>query len=152
MKSSKVPGEDEITAEMLRVGGMEICCVLSQMFSNNWENEEALEEWKTDLIVKLPKQAVLIICNDWRGVTLLSLTSKIFSRILLNRFSATLEDMSRNKQAGFRKGKSCIDHIFLLRKILEQAAEWNSHLYVLFIDFKLKRHSTASIKKPTGFQ
>ena len=36
MKSGKTPGEDEITAEMLKGGGMEICNVLCQIFSNIW--------------------------------------------------------------------------------------------------------------------
>ena len=101
-----------------------MCCVI---FSNIWENEEAPEEWKSGLIVKLPKRGDLTTCDNWRGVTLLSLTSKVFSRILLDRFSTTV-DISRNEQAGFRKGRSCIDHIFILRQILEQATEWNSNL------------------------
>ena len=69
-------------------------------------------------------------------------TSKVFSRILLDRFSATVEDISRPEQAGFRKGRSCIGHIFVLKQILEQTTEWNNTLYqsqhVLFIDFEKK--------------
>ena len=61
---------------------------------------------------------------------------------MLDRFSATVEDISRPEQAGFRKGRSCIDHIFVLKQILEQTTEWNSSLYqsqhVLFIDFEKK--------------
>ena len=156
MKSDKTPGEDEITAEMLKGGEMEICNVLCQIFSNIWENEEAPEEWKSGLIVKLPKRGDLTTCDNWRGVTLLSLTSKVFSRILLDRFSTTVEDISRNEQAGFRKGRSCIDHIFVLRQILEQAAEWNSNLYVLFIDFEkafdsLYRETLWKILRGYGF-
>ena len=156
MKSGKTPGEDEITAEMLKGGGMEICNVLCQIFSNIWENEEALEEWKSGLIVKLPNRGDLTTCDNWRGVTLLSRTRKVFSRILLDRFSTTVEDISRNEQAGFRKGRSCIDHIFVLRQILEQAAEWNSNLYVLFIDFEkafdsLHRETLWKILRGYGF-
>ena len=156
MKSGKTPGEDKMTAEMLKGGGKEICNVLCQIFSNIWENEEAPEEWKSGLIVKLPKRGDLTTCDNWRGVTLLSLTSKVFSRILLDRFSTTVEDISRNEQAGFRKGKSCIDHIFVLRQILEQAAEWNSSLYVLFIDFEkafdsLHRETLWKILRGYGF-
>ena len=42
----------------------------------------------------------------------------------------------RKEQAGFRKGRSCSDHIFTLRQILEQAKEWNSTVYANFIDFE----------------
>ena len=42
----------------------------------------------------------------------------------------------RNEQAGFRKGKSCSDHIFTLRQILEQSKEWNTSMYATFIDLE----------------
>ena len=40
------------------------------------------------------------------------------------------------EQAGIRRVKSCIDHIFTLRQILEQSTEWNSTIYIAFIDFE----------------
>ena len=73
MKSGKALGEDEITAEMLKGSGIKICYVLCQIFSNMWENEEAPEEWKIGLTVKLPKRYDLTICDNWRVVTLLTL-------------------------------------------------------------------------------
>ena len=82
IKSDKAPGEDEITADLLKGGGMEICNVLCQIFNNICENEEAPEEWKTGLIVKLSKWGDPTTFDSWRGVTLLSLTSIVFSRIL----------------------------------------------------------------------
>ena len=96
MKSGKAPGEDKITAKMLKVVECKFA-VLCQIFSNIWENEEAPDEWKTGLIVKLPKRGNLSTCYNWRGVTLLSRTSKVFSRILQDRFSTTVEYISRNE-------------------------------------------------------
>ena len=43
--------------------------------------------------------------------------------------------MLRKEQAGFRKGRSCSDHIFTLRQIIEQSYEWNTTVYLNFIDF-----------------
>ena len=42
----------------------------------------------------------------------------------------------RNEQAGFREGRSCTDHIFVLRQLLEQSTEWNNNLYALHVDFE----------------
>ena len=39
-------------------------------------------------------------------------------------------------QAGFRKERSCTDQIVTLRIILEQSAEWNTPLYINFVDFE----------------
>uniref|UniRef100_A0A183K5N7 Reverse transcriptase domain-containing protein n=1 Tax=Schistosoma curassoni TaxID=6186 RepID=A0A183K5N7_9TREM len=42
----------------------------------------------------------------------------------------------RDQQAGFRKDRSCTDHIATLRIIVEQSIEWNSSLYINFIDYE----------------
>ena len=42
----------------------------------------------------------------------------------------------RENQAGFRKGRSCIDQIATLRIIIEQSEEWNSPLLMNFIDYE----------------
>ena len=36
--------------------------------------------------------------------------------------------MLRKEQAGFRRGRGCIDQIFALRNIIEQCVEWNTPL------------------------
>ena len=40
----------------------------------------------------------------------------------------------RREQAGFREGRSTIEQIFVRRNIIEQVAEWNSSLYLCFMD------------------
>lgn len=42
----------------------------------------------------------------------------------------------RKKQAGFRRGISCVDHVNSLRIKVEQSIEWRSPLYYIFIDFE----------------
>ena len=37
---------------------------------------------------------------------------------------------------GFRNNRSCTDHIVTLRIIAEQSLEWNSSLYITFIDLE----------------
>ena len=56
--------------------------------------------------------------------------------MILNRISTAIDPMLRKEQAGFRKGKSCGEHIFTLRQILEQCQEWKTPCYVNFIDFE----------------
>ncbi|KAL9977332.1 hypothetical protein ACROYT_G014722 [Oculina patagonica] len=126
MKNGKAPGADGICAELLKAGKTLISTILQKIFQEIWISENMPEDWKTGLIVRLAKKGDLSDCNNWRGVTLLSLTSKVFSKIILGRMSAALEKDIRKEQAGFRKGRSCSDHIFTLRQIFEQAKGWNS--------------------------
>ena len=69
----------------------------------------------------------------------MSITSKVFCRIILQHITTAVDKLLRQEQAGFRKGKSFIGDIFVLCQILEQSHEWNSSLYV--VDFKKVFHS-----------
>ena len=61
---------------------------------------------------------------------------KILCRIILDRIQETVDKKLRKEQAGFRKDKSCTDHIATLRIIVEQCIEWQSSLYINFVDFE----------------
>ena len=42
----------------------------------------------------------------------------------------------REQQAGFRQDRSCTDQIATLRIMMEQSIEWNSSLYINFVDYE----------------
>ena len=84
----------------------------------------------------MPKKGDLSNCANYRGITLLSVPGKVFSRILLNRIKDAVDPKLRDQQAGFRKDRSCTDQIATLRIILEQSQEWNSSLYINFLDYE----------------
>ena len=65
-----------------------------------------------------PKEGNLKDCKNWRGITLLSIPGKVFNRILLERMKTEVDRLLREEQVGFRKERSCTDHIATLRVIL----------------------------------
>ena len=136
MKSGKAGGADGVTAEMLKAEETQTPRLLMCIFRKIWGSETIPEAWKTGFIVKLPKKGDLGERNNWRGVTLLPITSKVFSKIIHTTMAETLDEYIRQEQAGFCHGRSCSDHIFTLRPILEQSKEWNAPLYANFIDFE----------------
>ena len=136
MKSGKAGGIDGVTADMLKTEEHTTPKLLTQIYNVIWSDEAAPPEWKTGLIAKIPKKGDLSDCNNWRGITLLSLTSKVFSRIIFKRLLEALQEVLRQEQAGFLPGRSCPEHIFTLRQIFEQCNEWNTELYANFIDFE----------------
>ena len=66
---------------------------------------------------------------------LLSVPGKVLNRIILERLKAAVDRKLRDHQAGFRQERSCIAQIITLRIVTEQSLEWNSSLYITFIDF-----------------
>ena len=55
---------------------------------------------------------------------------------LIQRISDGIDAKLRKEQAGFRRGRSTIEQIFILRNIVEQTIGWNSSLYVRFVDYQ----------------
>jgi len=56
--------------------------------------------------------------------------------VLLNRLQDAVDQTLRHEQAGFRKGRACIEQIFALRNIIEQSLVHQKDLIINFIDFK----------------
>uniref|UniRef100_A0A0B7BMY3 Reverse transcriptase domain-containing protein n=2 Tax=Arion vulgaris TaxID=1028688 RepID=A0A0B7BMY3_9EUPU len=67
---------------------------------------------------------------------LLSIPSKVLTRVILDRMKDAIDQRLRDEQAGFRKDRSCNDQIATLRIIVEQTMEWQAPLYVCFVDFE----------------
>ena len=80
MKAGKAPGSDNICPEMLKTYIHFAGRVFTDLFRNIWTNDAIPNDWNKGLIVKLPKKGDFQHCDNWRGITLLSVTSNIFQR------------------------------------------------------------------------
>ena len=108
---------------------------LHSLFNSIWKDQCASEDWKKSRIVKVPKKGDLSECDTYRSISLLSVPSKILSRVLIDRLKSGVDEMIRQELAGFRSGRGTSDQIFALRNILEQCQEWQAPLYINFVDF-----------------
>jgi hypothetical protein len=118
----KAPGTD-ITTEVLKADIETTIDPLQPTLEKIWNEEKVPVEWKEGLIIKIPKKGDTTNCNNWQGITLLSVPSKVLSRIILNRIKDVVELWLRKEQAGFHRHHSCVDLINTLRINLEQSAE-----------------------------
>ena len=76
--------------------------------------------------------------DNFRGIALSSTFSKVFTLILCCRLQsyANQYDLIREEQAGFRKGYSADDNIFVLPSIIDKYLSTQRKLYVGYVDFK----------------
>ena len=135
LKSNKAPGYgiDNNTAEVLKTDIRFATDWLYDLCHKIWNAETIPEYWCRGLIRKLPKKGDRTQCTNWRGVTLLSLPSKIFCKTIQMRLIDAINTIIRKEQAGLRPGVGCIDHIFTLRNIIEQCIGWNTKVHINFI-------------------
>ncbi|KAF6205809.1 hypothetical protein GE061_019983 [Apolygus lucorum] len=123
MKNGKAPGVDGIPPEILKADAMLTAKMIEPLFLEIWKEERIPTEWRKGMIIKLPKKGDIALCDNWRGVTLLPVLSKVLARVLLKRIKAAMESRLRREQAGFREYRSCTGLISTLRIIVEQSAE-----------------------------
>ena len=128
MKAGKASGIDCLTVELLKADITTTVDVLHDLFREIWISEIVSADWRKGHIVKIAKKGDLTKCENWRGITLMSVAAKVMGKVLIRRISGGVDAKLRKEQAGFRKGRSMIEQIFVLRNIVEQAVEWNSSL------------------------
>lgn len=136
LKNNKSPGPDNLPAELFKYAAEPLADELTPMLRHIWETNNIPNEWKKGTIVTIPKKGDISLCKNWRGITLLNTINKVLALIILQRITPYVETILRKEQAGFRTNRSCADHVTTLRILIEQSVEFNSPLYLLFVDFE----------------
>ena len=90
-KPGKAAGVNEVCPELLRADMEDAESRLTRCYNRLWETEKWPKVWKKGLVVKVFKKGDLRKCNNWRGVTLLPVDSKIFCRLRLEQIKKGLD-------------------------------------------------------------
>ena len=86
--------------------------------------------------LRIPKRGDLRLCDNWRGISLLDVAGKVLARIIQERQQIIAERVLPESQCGFRKGRGCIDMVFVARQMVDKCREHNDSLFVLFVDLQ----------------
>ena len=76
LKSHKLPGIDQIPAELIKAGGRTIRGAIHNLIIVIWNKEELPEEWKESVIVPIHKKGDKTECNNYRGISFCQLHTK----------------------------------------------------------------------------
>ena len=76
--------------------------------------------------------------DNYRGITLLSCISKLFTSLVNYRLTLYLDAYSLlgEEQTGFREGYSTIDNIFVLYSLIDLCLSKRKRIYAAFVDYK----------------
>ena len=122
------PGEDGVRINYIKYACddmkavmVELVQLMFQRRANEWS-----EGLKTGVIVPLFKKGDRGDVNNYRGVCLLAMGSRILARIIAKRvgvWAETLKVLDEN-QAGFRRGRSTADIVQVMVRIEEDTRDW----------------------------
>uniref|UniRef100_K7GJL4 Reverse transcriptase domain-containing protein n=1 Tax=Pelodiscus sinensis TaxID=13735 RepID=K7GJL4_PELSI len=79
------------------------CSKRDAVFEAIWEGQQIPKDWTKGVLIKFPKKGALSDCNNWRGITLLSVPSKILAKVIIPQISDAVNKSLRKEQARFRK-------------------------------------------------
>ena len=83
------------------------------LFNQSWSSGVVPHSWRRAIVVPIPKKGKP---SSYRPISLTSTLCKLLERVIATRFRWFLEikNMLNQYQAGFRKGRGCMDHIVRL--------------------------------------
>jgi hypothetical protein len=78
LKKYKSPSSDQIPAELIQTGGETLLSVIHKLINSVWNKEELPDHWKESVIVRIHKKGDKTDYNNYRGISLLSTSYKIY--------------------------------------------------------------------------
>ena len=122
LKRGKAPGLDGLGAEHLFYAHPIVSVILSRLFGLILLNKHVPDGFMRNYIVPLPKlsnvRAKNVTCDDFRGIAISCIISKVFEYCFLKRFDKLLR--SSDCQFGFKKNLGCSHAILSVRKLVNQ--------------------------------
>ena len=139
LKNGKAVGLDLIIGEFFKNCATHVVPFLVQYFNKLFSSGLYPDNWSEAVIQPLFKKGDPEIPDSYRGTSLLSICSKLYSDILNKRLSCWIDNnkLLNKTQAGFCKTYSTTDHLFTKLALLQKQLLCPKKLYVAFIDFKV---------------
>ena len=101
------------------------------------------------------KELSLVI--EFRGISLLSVCSNLFSNIILLRLRNAVDQVLREEQCGLRTKRGYVNQIFILELIIEKYLSYQTPLVLCFKDYEqafnsVDRRALAQVPSLCGIQ
>ncbi|XP_077985394.1 uncharacterized protein LOC144440039 [Glandiceps talaboti] len=135
--NGKACGTDDIPNELLKHGGHNLIRSLAILFTTFAEQNKIPDEWRKGIIIPIFKSGDPRDLNNYRGITLNSCLSKLYTKVIETKLREFIENNNilGEIQGGFRKDRRCEDNIFMLKGIATLRKSLNKSTYVAFLDF-----------------
>ena len=106
LKKGKSARVDNIPAELVQAGGETMIDILREICNRIRRTGEWPIPWTQSLIITFPKMGNLQLCQNYRTISLISHSSKVMLKVILNRLKPQAEKIIAEEQAGFRARRS----------------------------------------------
>ena len=138
LKSKNCEGFDRIPVRILTDGINEITPVLSHIFNLIYKQKQIPDQWRVSKVIPLFKKGNPNMIENYRPISNLCSTSKIFEKLILQRLNEleTINNISLTgkPQHGFKKGHSTATLGILIQSLLANALDKNQYALMASLD------------------
>ena len=136
LKTGKSPGPDSVTTKLLKEAGIGIVPSLTKLFNLSLSKGVFPQCWKQANVLPLHKKDDKSTITNYRPVSLLSCTSKIFEKAVFKHIYNYLRDnrLISIRQSGFIPGDSTICQLIHLYHMFADALDKKQDIRVVFCD------------------
>ena len=112
----KALGPDGIIGEIIRYSGNQVVHFFVKLFNTLFEKGIFADRWTESIVIPLFKKGDVNNPSNNRGISLCDTSRTLYSAIINNRLREWVEqnNITREYQAGFKRGYSATDNMFTL--------------------------------------
>ena len=134
---NKAGGPDKLPTRILKELSQEMAPLLAQLFQRSLEEGKLPNDWKIANIVPIFKKGKRSAPNNYRPVSLTSVTCKILEHIICHHIWEHLEQYNvlTDFQHGFRKRRSCETQLIVTLHDLVTAVNEGRQVDAFILDF-----------------
>ena len=149
LQNGKAAGENRVVAELLKSGGEAVIDWLTELMQEVWQTRKVPQDWWNATLIPLFKKDGTQ-CNNYRGISLLSVPGKVLTLILLQRLHVIIDPPLMEAQCRFRMERGAVDQIWVVRQMSRGQQNTGYHCsYVLWISSKPMTRSTVRPWQPS---
>ena len=121
LSSGKASGKDCIPADVIKSNKSTLLVPLHKLLTQCWKEGSVPQDMRDANISTLYKnKGDHSDCNNYHGISLLSIIGKLFVHIILHRLQILADRIYPESQCGFNSKRSMVDMIFSLCQLQEK--------------------------------
>lgn len=137
LNANRQPGHDGCAPEYLKHGGPVLHQWMFVLMTRVWQFVCDLPPVdRIGRLIPIPKKSSSTSVDTTRPICLLTSTYKLYAIIVFQKVRDRVKEFVSWTQAGFIRGRSCSNNLWILRRVAERSIEFNVPVYCALVDYK----------------
>ena len=137
LNENRSPGVDDCAPEYIKRGGPKLLQWLFVLMTRLLTFVTSLPDVdRLGRLTLIPKKSSATSVDATRPICLLTTIYKLYAILVFQKVRDRVKEFVSWTQAGFIKGRSCANNLWILRRVTERSIEFNVPVYCALIDYK----------------